>query len=334
MLRSTDGEIPEDPNREERRGFVRSEDGIALFYRMFGEGGPPMVCCNGLGVSTFFWHYLVDRFRDRLAVNVWDYRGHGRSQVPPEDTDLTIPQMARDMWRVVDELELDRPILLGHSMGVQVILEAYRQRPDDVGGLVPILGTYGRPLDTFYDFRYSRQMFEMLGRLAESKAGPILERWLYQPVLALPFAWNVGGRTGMIDNSRIDRTELRRYLHHLVDVGVPFFFRLALQIADHDAADVLPTIKVPTLIVAGEFDTFTPIAASYHMRDTIEGAELLYLEGATHAGIVERPEIIYPRIEQWVNENFAERLAPRTVRSRRRSKRRGPRHRGREGKRG
>jgi len=328
MLRSTDSEIPGDPSCEERRGFVRSDDGIDLFYRMFGKGDPPMVCCNGLGVSTFFWHYLVERFRRRLTVAVWDYRGHGRSQVPPADTDLTIPRMARDMWSVVDEMGIDRPILLGHSMGVQVILEAYRQRPADVGGLVPVLGTYMRPLDTFYDFRYSRQMFEAIGRLAESRAGPIFERWLYQPMLALPFAWNVGGRTGMIDNTRIDRGELRRYLHHLVDLGVPFFFRLALQIADHDASEVLPEIRVPTLIVAGEFDTFTPIAASYHMRDTIDGAELLFLEGATHAGIVEQPEVIYPRIDEWVNDHFADRLTG--VRSRRRGRR--PRRRGREGR--
>jgi pimeloyl-ACP methyl ester carboxylesterase len=291
----------------EQRGFVRSDDGVELFYRVHGEGSPPMVCCNGIGVSTFFWHYLVDTFRDRLAVTLWDYRGHGRSQVPPIDADLSIPRMARDLWTVIDAAGLERPILLGHSMGVQVILEAYDQRPEDVGGLVAILGTYKRPLDSFYDFRYSRRVFNALGSLADSPAGPALERWLWQPVLALPFAWNLGGRSGMIDSSRINRAELRRYLHHLVDIGTGLFFRMAMQIADHDASAVLPRVDVPTLIVAGEFDTFTPIAASYHMRDAIEGAEMLFLEGATHAGIVEQPEVIYPRIEQWLAEHFGDR---------------------------
>ena len=298
-----------DDRRRNERGFVGTDDGVELFYRVHGEGAPPMVCCNGLGVSTFFWHYLVDTFRDRLAVTLWDYPGHGRSQEPPEDRSLSVERLARDMWTVVDRLGLDRPILLGHSLGVQVILEAFAQRPADVGGLVPILGTYRRPLDTFYDFRHSRKGFDAAISLATSRVGPSLERWLWQPLLALPFAWNIAGGANMVDVTRVDRTELRRYLHHLVDIGMPLFFRMARDIADHDATEVLPRIDVPTLVVAGEHDTFTPIAASYHMRDTIPGAELLYLEGATHAGIVERPEVIYPHIDRWVDKHFADRLA-------------------------
>ena len=295
---------PQPSSVDHSRGFVISDDGYELFFRTHGAGAPPMVCCNGMGVSTYFWHYLVDHFREDLGVTLWDYRGHGRSEVPPHNADLSIPRLARDLWAVVDRIGLQRPILLGHSMGVQVILEAFRQRPDQVGGLVPILGTYKRPLDSFYDFKYSRAMFEGLHALGDSRLGPAIERWIMGPTLALPFAWDLGGKTGMIDNSRIDRGELRRYLHHLVDVGFPFFIRLALQIADHDATAVLPTVDVPTLIVAGEHDTFTPIAASYHMRDTIDGAELLFLEGATHAGIVERPDEIYPRIETWLEDHF------------------------------
>ncbi len=290
---------------EGRRGFVRTDDGVELYYRVHGSGEPAMVCCNGIGVSTFFWHYLVDTFRHRLSVVLWDYRGHGRSSEPGPDADLSIPRSARDMWTVVDHLGLRRPILLGHSMGVQVILEAYGQRPDDVAGLVPILGTYRRPLDSFYDFRYSRSVFDALGRLFDSRLGPSIERWIVDPALALPVAWNIAGRLRLVDPERVDRGELRRYRHHMVEISMPLFMRMARQIGDHDAADVLPTIRVPTLIVAGEHDTFTPIAASYHMRDTIPGAEMLFLEGATHAGIVEQPDVIYPRIERWFEEHFA-----------------------------
>ena len=63
---------------EMRSGFVETEDGLKLFWQATGSG-PPLVCCNGLGVSTFFWRYIVEQFRDRYEVIVWDYRGHGRS---------------------------------------------------------------------------------------------------------------------------------------------------------------------------------------------------------------------------------------------------------------
>lgn len=293
----------------DRRGFVTSDDGIEIFYRVFGDGDPAMVCNNGIGVSTFFWHYLVDHFRDRLAVVVWDYRGHGRSQVPANGADLSMRRVTRDMWTVADRVGVQRPILLGHSMGVQVIFEAFRQRPADVGGLVPVLGTYRRPLDTFGDMTYSRQVFDVLIAVAHSRAAPWVDRYLFRPVVALPVAYEVAKGIGAVDGSRMSRTELRRYMHHLGEVGVELFFKMAMEMGEHDASEVLETIDVPTLVVAAEFDTFTPIVASFHMRDTIPGAEFLYLEGATHAGIVEQPDVINPRIERWLEDHFQDRLA-------------------------
>ena len=63
-------------------GFVRTPDGYNLFWRTTGSG-PVLACCNGVGVSTFFWKYVVSHFSDDHRVLVWDYRGHGRSDGPP-----------------------------------------------------------------------------------------------------------------------------------------------------------------------------------------------------------------------------------------------------------
>ncbi len=294
----------------DRRGFVTTDDGIELFYRVFGDGELALVCNNGIGVSTFFWHYLVDDFRDRCSVVVWDYRGHGRSQVPPDGADLSMPRVTRDLWTVIDRVGCRRPVLLGHSMGVQVIFEAFRQRPGDVGGLVPVLGTYRRPLDTFGDFDYSRQVFDVLIAVAHSRAASWVDRWVWRPAVALPIAYDVARAIKAVDGSRLGRTELHRYMHHLGEVGAELFFKMALEMGEHDVSDVLDKVDVPALIVAAEFDSFTPISCSYHMRDTIPGAEFLYLEGATHAGIVEQPDVINPRIARWLDDHFSDRLAP------------------------
>ena len=45
-----------------QQGFARTDDGIEIFYRSIGTGEPALVCCNGIGVSTFFWEYLVQHF--------------------------------------------------------------------------------------------------------------------------------------------------------------------------------------------------------------------------------------------------------------------------------
>ena len=80
-----------------RSGFARTDDGLELYWRAVGSGEPALVCCNGVGVSTFFFKYVVEHFRERHRVVVWDYRGHGRSSLPPEpidDADLSIDRCA------------------------------------------------------------------------------------------------------------------------------------------------------------------------------------------------------------------------------------------------
>ncbi|MCA9846241.1 MAG: hypothetical protein KC491_16470, partial [Dehalococcoidia bacterium] len=74
-----------------RTGFAPTDDGQQLYWRTVGSG-PPMICCNGVGVSTFFFKYIVAHFHDRFTVITWDYRGHGRSSTPadPNTADLSI----------------------------------------------------------------------------------------------------------------------------------------------------------------------------------------------------------------------------------------------------
>ena len=128
-------------------GFAATDDGLQLYYRLLGSKGPVMVCCNGIGVSTFFWKYLAEHFRKEFRVLLWDYRGHGRS-LPPSDiksADLSMARNARDLHCVLETIAPGEPaIFMGHSMGCQVILEYYQHQADRVTALVPMLGTYGR----------------------------------------------------------------------------------------------------------------------------------------------------------------------------------------------
>ena len=68
----------------------------------------------------------------------------------------------------------------------------------------------------------------------------------------------------------------------------------------HDATDLLPSVRVPTLVVAGERDLFTPLARSEEMAKAIPGAELLVLQGGSHAALVEQPETIGAAVEKFL----------------------------------
>jgi pimeloyl-ACP methyl ester carboxylesterase len=283
-----------------RSGFARASDGLHLYYRVVGEG-PPMICCNGVGVSTFFFKYIVEHYRDRFSVILWDYRGHGRSGTPPdvEQADFSVERSAQDVKAVLEHLGMEEAaVLLGHSMGCQVILEFAKQFPDDVRGLVPMFGTFARPLDTFFDFSKSRSIFEVLHKVA-SFGGRGGTRMML-PLYASPLAFKVGGLTGMVDRHYALEEDIRKYLEHLLHMDTRVFLRMVSMIADHDLTEDLPAIQAPTLVIAGEKDLFTPLHRSRKMVSLLPNADLMILAEGSHAAIVEHPKTINRRIDRFL----------------------------------
>ncbi len=283
-----------------QQGFAETDDGVELFYRALGDGDPALVCCNGVGVSTFFWEYVATHFAPDRKVVVWDYRGHGRSSVMAQHQRLDIPRCARDLGAVIKTLELQRPVLLGHSMGTQVALEHYRQDPDNISGLVSVLGTYGHPLDTFNDMDASSKLFDILLHVSEHY--PRSVNAIFKFLVSLPGGFGLASILKMVDGSRLSPHDLSQYQRHLAYIGFPFFFRMVREVGEHTAEDLLEHITVPLLVVAAEMDAFTPPHLSQQMADRVRDSRLVWLEGASHAGIVEQPELINEALESFLAE--------------------------------
>ena len=91
---------------------------------------------------------------------------------------------------------------------------------------------------------------------------------------------------------------------HLADFDVRAFLRLAANLSHHSAAHVLPTVSVPTLVVAGEKDNFTPLSVLRRLRDEIPGAEYFEVAGGSHAGLVEFPDEIGARVTEFMTRHF------------------------------
>jgi pimeloyl-ACP methyl ester carboxylesterase len=303
------------PPSSTHTGFARADDGLELYWRVTGPddpSAPAIVCCNGVGVSTFFFKYVVDHFRDRYRVVTWDYRGHGRSAPPPEpvdDADLSIARCSADLACVLAAAGVTAPpLLVGHSMGCQVILDyAVRHGAGGSGvgvrGLVPMFGTFGRPLDTFLDSKWSKPAFGVLHRLA--RAGGKAGARALLPLYDSPVAFAFGGLTGLMDRHYAGRADIDKYLEHLAALDPRVFLRMVSQAAEHTVEPHLGTLRVPTLVVAGERDLFTPLHRSYFMANQIPGAELLVLADGSHAAIVEHPDAINLRIERFLAERCA-----------------------------
>jgi pimeloyl-ACP methyl ester carboxylesterase len=120
---------------------VRSFDGVKISYDVQGEGQPVLVFVHGWSCSREYWKEQVAHFAKKHKVVTIDLAGHGRSGLSRKD--YTIEAFGKDVAAVAEKLNLNRTILVGHSMGGPVIAEAARQMP---GQVICLVGA-----DTFHD---------------------------------------------------------------------------------------------------------------------------------------------------------------------------------------
>ena len=289
-------------------GYATADDGVQLYWRAVGQG-PLMVCSNGVGVSTFFWKYLVEHFRDRYTVLLWDYRAHGRSarSLDPTTADLSVHRHAADLEAILAAVNPDNAlgpaILVGHSMGCQVSLEHHRQHPERAAALVLMLGTAGRALDTFFDWSGSPRLFHLIHRLVFA-LGPAANE-VMRPLLLSPLAWPVARSLALVDPLYTRPEDLLLYTRHMASIDARVFIESVIQLNQHNAWDLLPHIRCPVLVVAAENDTFTPLWCSRRIVAQTPGAELLILADGSHAALIEQPETINHRLGRFLAERVA-----------------------------
>lgn len=117
-------------------GTVASADGVSIHYVTEGSGSPALVFIHGWSGDTTVWDAQMKRFAPAHQVVAIDLGGHGASGRGRKE--WTIPAFGQDVRAVVEKLGLKRAILVGHSMGGSVIVEAARLMPDRVILLVPV----------------------------------------------------------------------------------------------------------------------------------------------------------------------------------------------------
>jgi len=292
---------------------VLAGDGTRLYARQTaasGARGLPMICANGIGVSTFFWKYIEEAFSASRPVIAWDYRGHGKSEFPRDLDDLTMEAMGDDLLRVLEAFGHERAILLGHSMGCQVIYGFALRYPQRTAMLVPMLGTYGRPVHTFLDRERISVLCFMLGhRLGTLLHGPLGrgQRAMLTSPTGRRLACKLARAGGLVHPARMPQRDLEDYLDHFAEFSPLVFFRMAEKMATHSVGRELERIAAPTLVVAGERDIFTPFYLSQEAAERIPQGRLLVLLRGSHAGLVEQPDLIRDAIDEMIAEQELDR---------------------------
>ena len=89
------------------------------------------------------------------------------------------------------------------------------------------------------------------------------------------------------------------YMLHMVDIDLPMFLRMMRSAGEHSARDLLPSVRVPVLVLAGDRDTFTPTRYAEEMAALIPGAELKVLSG-THVVPLERKDQVAELVDRFL----------------------------------
>lgn len=298
--------------RRRRAGYaISSVDQTPLFFELSGQqsslerssgGQIPIVLCDGIGCDGFIWKYLKPSLGEHRGVVRWHYRGHGRSRAPKNPLEVSIQTLADDLASVLDDVGIEEAIIAGHSMGVQVALEFHRRYRYRTKGLVLLCGAHSEPLRTFKGSDMLELALPAMRRTVAAAPGLFssigralfTQDWMYQ--VAAKFE---------IQEELISRQDFMPYMRGLAHMDPGLFLAMLHEAAQHSSRDFLGDIRVPTLVVAGEIDTFTPPDLSREMAALIPGAELCVVHDGTHSTPLEHEELVCT-----VLNDFLARLAP------------------------
>lgn len=285
---------------------LRSRQGTRLTYYIGGaEDGVTLVFCGGLGGGIRVWHPLMERFASRFRLLGWDYRGLYASG-PARHRAYGIEHHARDLFQILHHEGIEAPVLLGWSMGVQVMLEAHRAHPGLARGLVAIHGTPGHPLRTAFGSNVMERVLpplSLLLRAAGRRFATRAPRLARSALVAGSFVWGVQ-RLGWMA-PEIDVEHFQDVAAEWLGLDLGVYAETFRRMGEHDASDLLAAIEAPALVIAGGRDRFTPSEAAYRMVSAMPAAKLELLPRATHFGLLEYPEEIGDAIERYFNETLA-----------------------------
>lgn len=293
----------------DQTGFSLGPDGTRLFWGLAGPREPSaeqepldIVLNDGIGCDGFAWAYLQPHLARSHRVLHWHYRGHGRSGLPADPARIDVSAHARDLASLLDRHDIERAVLVGHSMGTQVALEAYRLVPERVRALILVCGSYGRVTATFHGSDVLKQVLPGVIDFVERHRGVARALWGRMPARV---AYRIAKLSGEVDVRALREEDFVWYVEHVATLEPSLFLSMLKLAGEHSAEDLLASIAVPTLVVAAEKDTFTPPALARHMAEVIPHAELLFLEGASHAAPVEREDDIARRVDRFLEARVA-----------------------------
>jgi proline iminopeptidase len=291
-------------------GFVDA-NGVLIYYEAFGKGDPLLIVHGGPGAShDYFLPYLLPLARTNRLIFI-DERGSGRSQKIENVSDYTVEKMVEDVEAVRKELNLGKISLLGHSYG-GVLAQAYALKyQENLSHLILC--------STFHSTSKMNEVFKkILGKMTpELKTriekmekeglfghGRDFEKNRYTNDY-MTAAWGEGYFPYLYQNHPDPNYDPVANGNTAWDLyremwGSDGEFIIDGNLKSVEYGDRISTIKVPTLITAGDNDECDP-SLSREMNEKIAGSKLVIFPKSGHMTFVDQPALFISAVDEFLH---------------------------------
>ncbi|MBI3632048.1 MAG: alpha/beta hydrolase [Candidatus Vogelbacteria bacterium] len=243
---------------------IKSKDGINIYYDTYDPGankGPTLFFVHGVGGDLDAWQYLRKVLHKKGFSSIaMDLRGHGYSDHPCTSSQYQLNNFIDDVISVVDAEEIDKVILIGHSLGAVLTTHVALYHQDRIERLILISSSYLPP--AYFKIPGIFLLTDLLAFLSPP------------PVYPGHSSYPQGKHHKDIEIFGLIRTIMRN--------SFKSYALSSKEILKSNIEQDLKTIKVPTLIISGDRDSVFPARISKYLHSQISGSELKIIGGANH----------------------------------------------------
>ena len=259
--------------------FVEVND-INVHYKIYGQGEPKFILLHGFGASVFSWREVVEPLAQYGTVIAYDRPAFGLTERPLEweGESPYSPQAQVDIViGLMDELGVEKAILVGNSAGGTVSMQVALQYPERVDALIlvdaAVYAGGGAP-------SWSRPI---LKTPQMNHVGPLIARQLQaQGVEFIKTAWH--------DPAKITQDIFDGYQKPLqTENWDKALWQLTVASEESGLVERLAEITMPTLVITGDDDRIVPTEQSLRLADELPNAELKVIAQSGHLPYEEKP---------------------------------------------
>jgi pimeloyl-ACP methyl ester carboxylesterase len=254
-------------------------DGSEIEYVDIGSG-PAMVFIHGLGACWQTWLENLPHFSRSHRCVAMDLAGFGASACV--DGEVSIERFAKSVAELLDQLGIDRAVVLGNSMGGFIALELAIRRPELVEKLVLVSAAV-----FWQEYRHAQPLVA-LARATEGTVGRALvdaEQWLVRRPRLREVALRFGGIWAPASLPQELQAEIL-----LTAKRTEGFLPALRALASYPLREELRLVRCPALVVWGDKDTQVGVRHAFELEREIPNAEVSIYEGIGHVVMLEAPE--------------------------------------------